>query len=38
MNDKRIRRLMRELTSFRASGLIVFAIGMLIVLLIAVLH
>jgi len=35
MNDSRIRRLMRELTSFRVSGLIVFAIGLLILVLIA---
>jgi len=38
MNDKRIRRLMRELTSFRTSGLIVFAIGLLVLVVIAILR
>lgn len=35
MNDKRIRRLVRELTSFRTSGLIVFLIGLVILVIVA---
>jgi len=35
MNDKRIQRMLREVQAYRKSGVLIFAIGLLIIIAVA---